>query len=412
MDKSIAGAGHSRVFYPNHRTDAKAPLRTVFMPTEEKMAPFDADKLVRLMVEADLDLLMVNTRHNVRYLTGGYFDYFHQGLTRFATTRYLPLLVLPRENLQNSFLLGRPEETFRHRDKPLWVPRCFQVARGSRSAAQQASRRINRMGLSSGRIGIESPFFPADAFQTLAQELPHAQLVDSTPLLGRLRALKTVSELDILSRVTQGTEAAIQATFAGACSGVTTREIVQRLKAEMAARGVDFQWAITAVGPNGIRQRAPSSAQWKTGDVLRLDCGGAQQDYLADLSRMACLGEPSPLAVELNDRCRCIQDDLISRLRPGMTCSELHRLGHWLTGLTPFAEYAHFDAHGIGLVSHEPPEIQPENETPLETGMVLALETEFLHPEVGDVKIEDMVFITPVGAELVSAEARKLQVVN
>ncbi len=376
------------------------------------MPPFDADKLTRMMQEENLDLLLVNTRHNIRYLTGGYFDHFHQGPTRFATSRYLPLLGLPRGNLQDSFLVGRSEETFVHKDQPLWIPHCLRVTRGTRSAARETSRRILQLGLGAGRIGIESPFLPADAFQSLAQELPGTEFVDATPLLGQLRALKTASELDLLARVTERTEAAIDASFQSARPGVTTQEMAERIQAEMAARGVVLQWAITAVGPEGVRQRAPSSAKWSPGEVLRLDCGGAELDYLADLSRMACLGEPRRLAIELTDACRQIQDDLISRLQPGMCCRELHQLGHSLPARTPFAQYAHFEAHGIGLVSHEPPEIHPGNEAPLQAGMVLALETEFLHPEVGDVKIEDMVFITPSGGELVSRGGRELKVVG
>ena len=377
------------------------------------MPPFDTEQLTRLMEEARLGLLLVNTRHNIRYLTGGYFDHFHQGPTRFSTTRYLPLLGLPRRNLEeDSFLVGRPGETFVHEDRPLWIPHCLCLARGTQSAAHGASRRIQQLEAGASRIGVESPFLPADAFQVLAQELPDHEFVDATALLGQLRALKTASELALLTRVTQRSEAALEAAFRSASPGVTTREMAGRVRAEMAARGVEFQWAITAVGPEGVRQRAPSSAQWNASQVLRLDCGGAELDYLADLSRMACLGEASPLAVELTDTCRQIQDALISRLQPGMPCRELHQLGHSLQSQSPFAPYAHFDAHGIGLVSHEPPEIHPDNDAPLQAGMVLALETEFLHPEVGDVKIEDMVFITPSGGQLVSTQGRQLEVVG
>ena len=56
-------------------------------------------------------------------------------------------------------------------------------------------------------------------------------------------------------------------------------------------------------------------------------------------------------------------------------------------------------AHGIGMVSHEQPDISPTNARPLEAGMVLSIETDFIHPEVGHVKIEDAVAVTENGCE-------------
>lgn len=64
-----------------------------------------------------------------------------------------------------------------------------------------------------------------------------------------------------------------------------------------------------------------------------------------------------------------------------------------------FAPYGRFVVHGIGMVSHEQPNISSTNERPLEAGMVLSIETELTHPEVGHVKIEDAVAVTENGCE-------------
>jgi Xaa-Pro aminopeptidase len=57
-------------------------------------------------------------------------------------------------------------------------------------------------------------------------------------------------------------------------------------------------------------------------------------------------------------------------------------------------------ARGIGLVHHEDPVIDSRAEAVLESGMVVSLEMEFRHPEVGHVKIEDRAVITRSGADL------------
>jgi Xaa-Pro aminopeptidase len=67
--------------------------------------------------------------------------------------------------------------------------------------------------------------------------------------------------------------------------------------------------------------------------------------------------------------------------------------------------------HGIGMVSHEQPEISPTNSRPLEAGMVLSIETEFIHPEIGHVKIEDAVAVTETGCEGLGDLGREWHVV-
>jgi Xaa-Pro aminopeptidase len=52
------------------------------------------------------------------------------------------------------------------------------------------------------------------------------------------------------------------------------------------------------------------------------------------------------------------------------------------------------------LVHHEDPVIDAHSTDLLQAGMVLSIEMEFRHAEVGHVKVEDMVAITQTGNEL------------
>ena len=70
----------------------------------------------------------------------------------------------------------------------------------------------------------------------------------------------------------------------------------------------------------------------------------------------------------------------------------------------------HFDflAHGMGLVSHEAPHLTgkgvvpypaTDEDLPLESGMVISIETAILHPKRGFIKLEDTVAVTDSGWE-------------
>jgi Xaa-Pro aminopeptidase len=72
----------------------------------------------------------------------------------------------------------------------------------------------------------------------------------------------------------------------------------------------------------------------------------------------------------------------------------------------PLGTHGKFIAHGIGLVHHEDPVIDAHSSDLLQEGMVLSIEMEFRYPEVGHIKLEDMVVITKTGNEVLSPEGR------
>ncbi len=359
--------------------------------------PFDAAKLDGLMKESNLDLLLASTRHNVRYLTGGYYFHFHAQATRIGRSQYLPFVGLPREDFRHAFYVGRAEEQGQIEAEGLWIEQRPTAGRGTESAAEAAVNSIRALGLSEGTIGVELPFLPADALLHFQQALPKARVVDATAVLDELRAVKTPAELAHLRTVYDRTADAIQAAFAAASPGVTTSRIAEQVREEMAQRGLTFLWAFTCAGPGTLR--APSRARWERGRILHIDAGGEEGDYLADICRMGCLGEPSPLARALLDACLQVQRSARGVVRAGLPCRELLREGERAVAEHQFAPYGRFVAHGIGMVSHEQPIISPTSARRLETGNVLSIETEFIHPDVGHVKIEDAVAVTDTGCE-------------
>ena len=71
--------------------------------------------------------------------------------------------------------------------------------------------------------------------------------------------------------------------------------------------------------------------------------------------------------------------------------------------------HMHFLAHGMGLVSHEAPRLTAKGRClmmpttpsrPLETGMVISVETTLQHPQRGFIKLEDTVVVTDSGFDI------------
>jgi Xaa-Pro dipeptidase len=372
--------------------------------------PFDVAKLARLMDEAGVALVLASSRHNVRYLTGGYYYHFHANSARMGRSQYLSFVGVPRKSIADSFYIARAEERGQIEAEGLWIPNIIDAARGTVTAAEGVMKAMRDLGVVSGRVGVELPFLPADAFLALRDAFPKAELVDATPLFDELRAVKSAAELVILRNVYARVAEAIQASFHESHPGETTLSIARRVEREIAQRDVSFLFALVCAGPGFLR--APSSITWEKGHVLHIDAGGSQKDYVADICRMGCIGEPSALANQVYTACIEVQNQARSIIRAGVPCRDIVEAGQKASRQYPFSSYARFVVHSIGIVPYEQPSFSLDTARVLESGMVLSVETDFLHPDVGHVKIEDAVVVTDSGCEGLGDLGREWQIVQ
>ncbi len=361
------------------------------------MPPYDSAKLDRLMDEAGVDLILTNTQHSARYLTGGYFYHFHARFEAMGAGRYMALCGIPRGASDHAFLVGEKREIGQAKDQNLWIPELIPAERNATALARAAAAAIRERGRGSGTIAVEMEFLPANAMNTLAEELPGARFTEANGILEELRAVKTPEELDVFRRITQADAEVIREVFQSAQPGATTRDIARAVEDGMTRRGLHFLWAFTCAG-NGML-RAPSGKVWGPGEVLHIDAGGESGGYLTDVGRMGVRGGPSPLADELFKACLATLDGVRGEIRAGAVCGELYDSGFKHLADTGHGEWGEFIIHGVGMVSHELPRFGPGVERKLEAGMVVSIETDIRHPEVGYVKIEDTVAVTAEGVE-------------
>jgi len=369
--------------------------------------PFDQARLDALMGEAGIDLLLATDKDTIQYLTGGYRFFFMAHKDAIGISRYLPALGYPRARPQDAFYIGCSLEPPHQAVEPFWVPNIANNQWVSAGAGRDAGRNIKKLGLERGAIAVEMCFIPADAYLALREELPDATFVDALAMLQTLRAIKLPHELDILRKASELIVECMTTVMTTTTPGTTTAEIARRVHTEEVKRGMHFEYCLTAAGAN--LNRTPSDRfTWNRGDVLSLDSGANYHGYLGDLCRMAVMGKPTALMVDLLDEVRAIQDAPRRILRPGVTGAELYEEALAVKAKCAHKDQIHFFAHGMGMIQHEAPHLEPKGvvpypapyqELPLEAGMVLSIETTLKNPDVGLVKLEDTVAITGNGYE-------------
>ncbi|GAC1642001.1 MAG: Xaa-Pro peptidase family protein [Herpetosiphon sp.] len=376
------------------------------------MTPFDAAKLTRLMEDVGIDLILASTRHNIRYLTGGYAFHFKERVQRGGSGQYVPFVGIPRERMSDAFYVGIDGEGLELEMRPMWITHRRLQGRSGSDTVLGATQFIRECVDSTATIGVEMPFLPADVFITLQRELPELRLVDATDLMHELRAIKSDAEIDILRAITAEVADSIQIGFLSARHGMLTRQIADTIEREMGKRGLDFAWAFTSAGPGYLR--APSATPWHRGQLMHLDCGAEKNDYLADICRMGVLGKPSALGEQLTGECFAIQHAIQGQLKAGMRYGDVTALTDRLLAQSQWRELGRIVIHGIGMVSHEQPmvHIPAQADRRIEQGHVLSVETDFRHPEVGHVKIEDTIVIRQDRLEIFGGPTNELTVVG
>jgi Xaa-Pro aminopeptidase len=371
-------------------------------------APFDTARLDRLMDEAGIDVLLATSKHNVQYLLGGHRAFFFESMDAMGLSRYLPVFVYPKGEPQKAGFFGHRMEGFQNEVRPFWVAEINTKSSGSIDVMEKAVDYARKVAPNAKRVGVETAFIPADSTAVTRKAFPHAELVDALFVLERLRAIKTSEELAKLKIASDAVIDSMEAVFKNFGPGATKAEMTEALRREETVRGLTFDYCLITVGPS--LNRAPSDQRWQNkGDVLSLDSGGNYHGYIGDVCRMGVIGEPDAELIDLLAEVETIEQASMKPIRPGALGKEIYAAANVPLQKSKLHNHVEFLAHGMGLVSHEAPRLTNtgpvpydayDAERPLETGMVVSVETTLKHPQRGFIKLEDTVVVTQTGFEV------------
>jgi Xaa-Pro aminopeptidase len=359
------------------------PSRSVVTTT----LPFDSGYLDNLLEAAGIDVLLVTSKHNIRYLFGGYWFSFFDQFDAIGITRYLPILIYPKGRPENAVYIGNLMEESEVELGRFWCPTVETKASGTLDAVGLAIKHIWQLGIETATIGVEASFFPGDALDALRSGLAGHTFADGQFPLERLRAVKTADELKLIREASERVIEAMVATFASCRPGMTKKDLTNRLRQEEVERGLSFDYCLLTAG-TGLN-RSPSDQVIKEGDIISLDSGRPDAE-LEEL--LAWVDE--------------IQQKARKPIRAEVPGREIFQAVDKMIARSPYAARTHFVAHGVGLISHEAPRLtdtSPVNypaydrDLPLQAGMVLSIETTLLHPVRGFIKLEDTLSVTADG---------------
>lgn len=332
-----------------------------------------------------LDLLLVQSLPNIRYLTG--------------FTGSAGLLLVRRDDV---VLIT----DFRYAGQ---APR--EVGGAVRVEVDQVSvwERLKRvMGeRASGVAGFEAHIATVRDRERIEGLAPGLTWRPAPELVERLRVAKDAGEVGSIRQAAALAQAALAETLPEVRPGETEFAIAARLEAALRRRGSEWHPfpTIVASGPRSALPHARTSERAVArGEWLLLDFGAQVDGYCADLTRTVVVG------ARADERQRAVYETVqraqrraVENLRAGMTGREADALAREVIVQRGHGEaFGHSLGHGLGLEVHEAPRLSPTAEAALPLGAVVTVEPGIYLPGWGGVRLEDDVHLAPSGPELLS----------
>ncbi len=377
----------------------------------------DTVKLERvrsLMAAEGLDTLVVRAPDNVCYLTN-YWPMKGYDLAVVPAHGEPTLLVMEpqhEEALRTAWTSDvRPFPFYDPTD-----PRPPAVRAQERCVELLAERDRGRIGLEHSQgtqaadrmVGEPTVFWRGwfEGFDAVATEV-----VDAAPLLARARMIKTEQEIERMRLANELATLAMEHVRERIRPGMRESEIGAMFEGHVHAVGTGYQGkvelarAFTLVWAGaGIRTfTATSNRPVPADEPTLLEIWVCADGYWSDLTKNACPGTLRREYDELLDGLLAVYGAAIAHVRPGASLAELDILiRDGIAELGYPGQPSHPVCHGVGARAHEPPAAHRALPTPIEQGMVLAIEPAAYWPGGGGLRLEDNFLVTASGTERLS----------
>ncbi len=343
----------------------------------------------RKLKAADADAFICFSNPNYRYLSG--------------FTGSLAILII-------SDIRAVIISDFRYRTQIAEEVNGYEYAEIKGRAEEAVIHEIERLKIS--RLAFEAAHLTYKQYAQL-KSVEKLELVPTEDWVEEQRAVKDEKELQHIQRAANIVDTAMEKIVELIEPGVSEQELANTINAmirSLGGRKEAFD-LIVASGPRSAMPHASPSCHCvvEAGEPIVIDIGAQFEGYHSDLTRTVWLGRiREPQVVEIYEIAAKAQAAAIEAICPGMSCSEVDAVARDIIVDAEYGDFfGHGLGHGVGLQVHESPTISRLGKGKIEPGMVFTVEPGIYVPEIGGVRIEDMVVVTQNGCRRLTTSAHQ-----
>lgn len=186
---------------------------------------------------------------------------------------------------------------------------------------------------------------------------------------------------------------------------LTSEKVKSAIDVSLLERGCEAQDTIVAGGADAADPHCSGSGPLPANSPIVIDIfpRSKRSRYFADMTRTVLRGEADPEIVEIYQAVLEAQEAGIAAVRAGATGKEVHAKVCQVFEEQGYPEreergFIHSTGHGVGLEIHEMPSLSEVGKT-LEEGNVVTVEPGLYYPNLGGVRLEDLVVVRKGGCD-------------
>jgi len=280
-----------------------------------------------------------------------------------------------------------------------WIRRIEVYQAYEASLYTRVAELIAEAGLADKRIGFEYDGLSARHWAEIQGALPKLDMVDCSRMMDEVRWIKTEGEIALQREVSHLLDEVLLEVFPTIAPGQTELEVHTRCVAACMRRGFSYVHGILNSSSNLVMYGGESTVQFQRGDFVRNDYVAYKHGYPGHQSRLAILGAPSAEQQRGYDLTLEVHRRTIERCRAGVTAGEVYEFAFNAFRDKGIDYPASLVGHGMGPWFHQQePVLRRGGKTPLEPGMILAVEPQRLHWH-----LQDLILVTD-GAPLLLSD--------
>lgn len=382
---------------------------------------YNFQRLKQQLIKNEIDILIASTKENILYLCG--FEPVIKTLNPYYGECYAVITIKNPEIihivhsigevdqvLDSKTLIGRVNTygTFfrEYRENvalTLEEQRLQEWSRIDKAYNTAGKALVNMIGfLSEGKkvcIGYDQDGIPLETLANLKKEFSDNNYLEASRILRFVRRVKTAYEVEMITASAKCNEAAIENVIKNLKEGMSEVDIARSFEGALVEQGAKPSLTMIKIGRDAVGGQRTQKANIKLapGDLIWFDSDAIFKGFWSDIARV-CSFRYVPKDIYRYEALASGMQTAADHIRPGMKGSEIFNLTMKAIHRAGFNSYRrHHVGHGIGLEPYELPILSPHDNTFIEEGMVLSIETPYYEFGFGALHIEDPLLVGSEG---------------
>ncbi|MFC4556695.1 M24 family metallopeptidase [Virgibacillus kekensis] len=360
------------------------------------------DTLLNELRKQNLDSMLVTSKANFYYLSNYYTEPHERVIAVYVSKFHDPLLIIPSMEKEDALEAGWKHKliTYSDHENPWELFQNYLKKNDSTPAS----------------TALEYNDLSLERYQQIKAVLPGAEFADGQEILANLRVIKSNEEYELLQEAAKLADFGVKTGIEAISEGVSEMEIIGKIEFELKKQGIR-EMSFTTMTLSGAKTASPhgtpTSRKISKGDMVLFDLGVIYQGYCSDITRTVAYKSVTPEQEKVYNTVLEAEKSSIHASQIGTPVGDLDKAARNYIEQAGYGKYfTHRVGHGIGVETHEYPSMHSNNKLPLKAGMCYTIEPGIYVPGTGGVRIEDMVFMTEDGPEILTKSPKELRVID